>query len=157
MAEFAAHLSRDVLAHIDLAAEARVKKPRQQSQPDESDTEEEDETTQRKRPQIELVDMGGGDSDDIMDGNQEVPLGEVSSFPLTDVPITLALCFQEADVNALDEKKGRANLMFTCEQLTTPTLQSCSRISVSVPQPRYLPRTASAKMLRACLHYKKAP
>ena len=49
VAEFAAYVSRDVVARIDLAAEARVKKPRQQSQQDESDSEVEDETTERKR------------------------------------------------------------------------------------------------------------
>ena len=59
VAEFAAYSCRDVLAHIDLAAEARVKKPREQLQPDESDSEVEDDTTERKRRQIELVDIGG--------------------------------------------------------------------------------------------------
>ena len=54
VAEFAAYSCRDVLAHIDLAAEARVKKPRQQLQPDESDSEVEDEATQPKRRQIDL-------------------------------------------------------------------------------------------------------
>jgi len=111
VAEFAAYISRDVVAHIDLAAEARVNKPRKQLQPDESDSEVEDESTGKKRPQIELVDMGGGDYDNIMDATEEVPLGEVSSFPLTDVSTTLSLCFQEADLDALDEKKGKANLM----------------------------------------------
>ena len=110
VAEFAAYTARDVMAHIDLAAEARVKKPRKPSLPDESDSEVEDDITHRKRPGIELIDVGGGDSDDVADANEDVPLGEVSSFPLTDVTTTLSLCFQHADLAALDAKKGKANL-----------------------------------------------
>ena len=105
VAEFAAYISRDVMAHIDLAAEARVKKPRKQSQLDESDSEVEDDINERERPRIELVDVGGGDNDDVNDATEDIPLGEVSSFPLTDVTTTLSLCFQEADLAALDTKK----------------------------------------------------
>ena len=105
VAKFAAYISRDVMAHMDLAAEARVKKPRKQLQPDESDSEFEDDITERKRPGIELVDVGGGDNDDVMDANEDIPLGEVSSFPPTDVTTTLSLCFQETDLAALDAKK----------------------------------------------------
>ena len=108
VAEFAAYISRDVMAHVDLAAEARVKKPRQQLQPDESDSEVEDHTTERKRPGIELIDVGGGDNDDVADENEDVPLGEVSSFPLTDVANALSLCFQHADLAALDHKKRKS-------------------------------------------------
>ena len=111
VAEFAAYTSRDVMAHIDLAAEARIKKPMQQLQPAESDSEVEDDITHRKRPGIELIDVGGGEyNDDVADPNEDVPLGEVSSFPLTDVTTTLSLCFQSADLAALDAKKGKANL-----------------------------------------------
>ena len=61
-----------------------------------------------RRPGIELVDIGGGDNDDINDASEDVPLGEVSSFPLTDVMTTLSLCFQEADLAALDTKKRKS-------------------------------------------------
>ena len=44
------------MAHIDLASEARVKKPTQPVQQDESDSEVEDEINDRRRPGIELVD-----------------------------------------------------------------------------------------------------
>ena len=108
VAEFTAFIARDVLAHIDLAAEARVKKPRQQLQPDESDSEVEDDLNKRQRLGIELVDMGGGDNDDDNDATEDIPLGEVSSFPLTEVSTTLSLCFQEADVAALDTKKRKS-------------------------------------------------
>ena len=96
------------MAHIDLAAEARVKKPTQALQQDESDSEVEDAINDRRRPGIELVDIGGGDNDDINDAGEDVPLGEVSSFPLTDVMTTLSLCFQEADLAALDAKKRKS-------------------------------------------------
>ena len=107
VAEFAAHIARDVVAHIDLAAEARVKKPKLPLQHDESDSEVENELSERKRPALELVDIGGGDVDVIDDPSEDVPLGEVSSFPLTDVMTTLSLCFQESDLAALDTKKKK--------------------------------------------------
>ena len=60
-------------------------------------------------PQTDLmVDIGGGDNDDTNDASEDVPLGEVSSFPLTDVMTTLSLCFQEADLAALDTKKRKS-------------------------------------------------
>ena len=105
VAEFTAYVSRDVLAHIDLAAEARVKKPSKQLQPDETDSEIEDELTARKRRELELVDMGGGDNVDAHGADEDVPLGEVSSFPLTELTTTLSLCFQAADLATLDIKK----------------------------------------------------
>ena len=43
-----------------------------------------------------------------MSADEDVPLGEVSSFPLTDVTTTLSLCFQEADLDALDSKKRKS-------------------------------------------------
>ena len=55
-----------------------------------------------------MVDIGGGDNDDTNDASEDVPLGEVSSFPLTDVMTTLSLCFQEADLAALDTKKRKS-------------------------------------------------
>jgi hypothetical protein len=108
VAEFTAYVSRDVLAHIDLAAEARVKKPSKQLQPDETDSEIEDDLTARRRRQLELVDMGGGDNVDAHGADEDVPLGEVSSFPLTELTTTLSLCFQEADLATLDIKKRKS-------------------------------------------------
>ena len=108
-----------MVAHIELAAEARVKKPTQPLQADESDSDEEDVISDRKRPGIELVDIGGGDNDGINDASEDVPLGEVSSFPLTDVRTTLSLCFQEAELAALDTKKTKTTSDMSLQALHT--------------------------------------
>ena len=42
LAEFSAYLARDVIAHIDLAAEARVKKPKRPNQDGDSEHEDSD-------------------------------------------------------------------------------------------------------------------
>ena len=75
-----------------------------------SDSEDDDASNDRKRPAIELVDIGGGDRDDIDDASEDVPLGQVSSFPLTDVTTTLSLFFQQADLAALDTKTRKSKL-----------------------------------------------
>ena len=69
LAEFSAHLVRDVIAHIDLAAEARVKKPKRPNQDADSECEDSDSdgAEPRGRTTMELVDVGGGD-----DGIEEV-------------------------------------------------------------------------------------
>ena len=105
VAEFTAYWSRDVLAHIDLAAEARVKKPSKPLQPDQTDSDIEDDLSATKPRELELVDLGGGDNIAANIADEEVPLGEVSSFPLADPMTTLSLCFQEAELAALDTKK----------------------------------------------------
>ena len=107
VAEFTAYWSRDVLAHIDLAAEARVKKPSKTLQPDETDSDIEDDLSATKPRELEFVDLGGGDNIAANIADEEVPLGEVSSFPLTDPMTTLSLCSQEAELVALDTKKRK--------------------------------------------------
>ena len=97
-----------MLAHTDLAAEARITKPKKQMQNDESDSEVEDELNERTRPAIELVDMGGGHHDDADDATEEVPIGEVSSFPLTDVASAHALCFQEDELAFLHTQRRKS-------------------------------------------------
>ena len=97
-----------MLAHIDLAAEARVKKPSHTLQPDETDSDIEDDLSATKPRELEFVDLGGGDNIAANIAGEEVPLGEVSSFPLTDPMTTLSLCFQEAELAALDTKKRKS-------------------------------------------------
>ena len=94
-----------MLAHIDLAAEARAKKPSKPLQPDEADSDIEDDLSATKPREFEFVDLGGCDTMAANIADEEVPLGEVSSFPLTDPMTTLSLCFQEAELAALDTKK----------------------------------------------------
>ena len=64
LAEFSANIVRDVMAHVDLAAEARVKKSEKPLDDAESEHESEDDDLNRRTiPAVELVDMGGGDND----------------------------------------------------------------------------------------------
>ena len=55
-----------------------------------------------------MVDIGGGDDDVDPEDMEEVPLGEVSGFPLSDVMTTMALCFQHSDLMAMDTKKRKS-------------------------------------------------
>jgi hypothetical protein len=62
LAEFICHTVRDVIAHVDLAAEARVKKPRKSAE-DEASDEDSDCDAARHGPRmgLEIADVGGGD------------------------------------------------------------------------------------------------
>ena len=114
LAEYCAYVARDVVAHIDLAAEARVKKPRRA--PEHADSEEPDTDTDdggaRARQEVELVDIGGG-ADDIADGHEDdVPPGEICRFPLHDVTKAVACCLQQQDIASISTKtrKSQADL-----------------------------------------------
>ncbi|MCP4003312.1 MAG: hypothetical protein GY725_03870, partial [bacterium] len=110
LAEFAAYLARDVIAHIDLAAEARVKKPTRPLQDAESEYDSDsDDGEHRTRPAMEFVDMGGGDGDEQ---DVDVPPCELSNFPLHEVTRTLSLCLQQEDIASLPFKtrKSQADL-----------------------------------------------
>ena len=115
LAEFCAYVGRDVLAHIDLAAEARVKKLKQTNQDADSDCEDSssDEGEPRAKTVLELVDVGGGDDGNEADaGEGEVPSSDISNFPVNDIARALSLCFQQDDVAALSSKsrKSQADL-----------------------------------------------
>ena len=106
LAEFSAYIARDVVAHIDLAAEARVKKPSKPLDDAESEDESDDDRINRRTiPAVELVDMGGGDNDNADADVEDVPIGELSRFPLSDVNTTISLCLQQADLASLDTKR----------------------------------------------------
>ena len=110
LAEFSAFVARDVIAHVDLAAEARVKKPTRPREDSDSEHHESDSdcAEERPRPSMELVDMGGG-GDDIFDvHDDDVPPCEVSNFPLRDIARTLSLCLQQDDLAALPSKTRKS-------------------------------------------------
>ena len=72
-----------MLAHIDLAAEARVKVPAKPQNDEESELEsDDDDNPRRARVQPELVDIGGGDDANVDADMEDVPVGELSRFPL---------------------------------------------------------------------------
>ena len=109
LADFSAYIVRDALAHVDLAAEARVKTPNKLLDNAVSDHASEDgDLNRRTIPAIELVDMGGGDNDNEDADVEDVPIGEVSSFPLTDVMTTISLCLQQGELASLDTKRRKS-------------------------------------------------
>ena len=109
LAEFSAYIARDVIAHIDLAAEAKVKKPKRPLQDtvseDESDS---DDAEHRGRPAVEFADVGGGNDDGQDVHDLDVPPGEMSNFPLHDVTRTISLCFQQDDIASLPSKTRKS-------------------------------------------------
>ena len=108
LAEFSAYLGRDVIAHIDLAAEARVKVPVTAQHDAESEVESDDDSpVRRSRNTAELVDMGGGD-DGIDADMDDVQAGEYSLHPLRDVASALALCFQQPHLVSLSCQKRKS-------------------------------------------------
>ena len=132
LAEFSAYVARDVVAHIDLAAEARVNKPRracgdadQLADSEDPDTDSDDGET-RQRREVELVDIGGG-ADDTADGHDhDVPPEEVSRFILQDVTQAVACCLQQEDIALISTKtrKSQADLDLKDLAATYDTLLS---------------------------------
>ena len=65
LAEFCADIARDVMAHIDLAADARVNKDSKPQHDAESEAlSDDDGKHEHTKTAVELVDMGGGDDDE---------------------------------------------------------------------------------------------
>ena len=109
LAEFSAYIARDVIAHIDLAAEAKIKKPKRPLQDTVSEVESDsDDAEHRGRPAVEFADMGGGLDDGQDDHDLDVQPGELSSFPLRDVTRTISLCFQQDDIASLPSKTRKS-------------------------------------------------
>ena len=108
LAELSAFIVRDVMAHVELAAEARIKKPDKLLDDAESEHESEDDDLNRKTiADVELVDMGGGENDNEDADVDDVPIGEVSRFPLIDIVATISLCLQQDELASLDTKRRK--------------------------------------------------
>ena len=111
LAEYCAHVMRDVFAHSQLAAEARVK-PRVAKQAAVSDSESDDEETSKsKTAELTIFDIGGGGADDIVDdtGQQQ---GESSSrYPLAwdDPQAAIDIALQTADLATSQAKTRRSH------------------------------------------------
>ena len=109
LAEFSSHVIRDVIAHVDLAAEARVKKPRIIADDESSEKNSDSDACEtRRRPAMEMADVGGGDIDAIDLDAGDVPPGERSNFPVANIAQALALCFQHDDLAALPSKTRKS-------------------------------------------------
>eukprot|EP00812_Abedinium_dasypus_P007843 NODE_1_length_8589_cov_4.556480.p1 GENE.NODE_1_length_8589_cov_4.556480~~NODE_1_length_8589_cov_4.556480.p1 ORF type:complete len:2586 (+),score=446.46 NODE_1_length_8589_cov_4.556480:571-8328(+) len=106
LAEFSSHVIRDVIMHIDLAAEARCKPKRQRAEDVCADSDS-DSDDRSQRPALEFVDLGGGEADAIQE-EDDVGSGEQSSWPLRDVQKTLDLCLQRQFLEALPSKARKS-------------------------------------------------
>ena len=106
LAEFCAHIAVDLMAHVDLAAEARVKPPITTEQLD-AESEEDESETERGTPKknLELVDIGGGDTEDVIDDVEDTAYNEVSRFPVHDPKHIMGFAFQRADLQRMASKK----------------------------------------------------
>ncbi len=118
LAEFCAYIAVDVLAHVDLAAEARVKPPKPK-QPEHANADDEtddnsDNDNSNKLNALELVDMAGGGDGDVHDEQEDVPVNEVSSYPARDTQKLISLVLQQDD---LEEIQSKARLSFADKQL----------------------------------------
>ena len=108
LAEFCAHIAVNVVAHIDLAAEARVKPPKTKGDDAEADEDTDSETEAEKRrekPVVELVDVGGGGADDVIEEAEDIPFNEVSCFPVHDPQRIMAFALQRHDLQAIESKR----------------------------------------------------
>jgi len=111
LAEFCAYVARDVIAHVDLAAEARVNKPKRilddaASEHNDSDS---DDANARDRNSMEFVDMGGGPDDaESFPYEDDVSPFECSSHPLRDISKTISLCFQQDDLTVMSTKSRKS-------------------------------------------------
>ena len=111
LAEFCANLAIDVVAHIDLAAEARVKPPKKKNEHAEADEDADTDAeldAQRERKQIEIVDITGGAGDDVEEDDEDVPPSEVSSFPVHDPRQVIGFALQQNDLHNLESKRRRS-------------------------------------------------
>ena len=108
LAEFCAQIAVNVVAHIELAAEARIKPPTKKKDDAEvdEDTESEAEAADHNRRRVvELVDVGGGGDDDVQEDTEDVPFNEVSSFPIHGHQKVIGLTLQQSDLQSLQSKR----------------------------------------------------
>ena len=94
LAEFCAYVARDVIAHIELAAEARTKPAAARAENAESDAAS-DSDSEHSPPAIEIEDIGGGSDDEIVVEEEGLPANALSSFPLHDYHRAKALALQQ--------------------------------------------------------------
>ena len=77
----------------------------------DADSDHESDSDASMRPAgrpCELVDIGGGDDEGLDLNTEDIPVFQVSSFPLHDVSKTIALCLQQEDIASLSYKKRKS-------------------------------------------------
>ena len=107
VAEFCAYIAQDVISHIELAAEARIKKNADTTAADAVDEDADSDMVVNKKPTIDLVDIGGGANDDVDDFAEDVGADEVSQFPVHDHQAAIHIALQQG---ALQSSRSKARL-----------------------------------------------
>jgi len=115
LAEFSAYVARDVISHIELAAQARTKSSVKRDLTvgtvvDEPSSDEE----MQKKPTVELWDIGGGADEDFQEFEDEVGPDEVALFPLRDCDQALSIALQAGQ---LQQCRTKARLSQSDRQL----------------------------------------
>jgi hypothetical protein len=105
LAEFCAYIARDVISHIELAAEARIKKAASTIAADAVDEDADSDVDVNRKPISDLVDIGGGIDDDVEDFAEDVGADEVSAFPLHDHCTALRIALQQDALQSSRSKK----------------------------------------------------
>ena len=112
LAEYCAHMVRDVVVHSQLAADARVK-PRVEKRETVNDSESGEEDTKKdNRPDVSFFDMGGGGPDDIIDDTENQQAVELARFPLpeNDPQVAIKIALQVATIEASHEKIKKSHV-----------------------------------------------
>ena len=108
LAEFCAYIARDVISHIELAAEARIKKAASTITADAVDEDADSELDVNRKPTGDLVDIGGGVGDDVDDFAEDVGADEVSTYPLHDHHTAIHIAFQQGYLQSSRAKTRRS-------------------------------------------------
>ena len=105
LAEFCACVARDVLAHVDFAAEARSKpRPAAAAHLEADEDSASDAEGPKKRVPLELVDVGGGGGSDVEEEAEDALITEISQFPLQDHARATELALQQDQLQRMGQK-----------------------------------------------------
>ena len=107
LAEFCAYIARDVISHIELAAEAKIKRSLSTNLEDAVDEDADSDVEVREKRTADLVDIVGGLDDDIDDFGEDVGADEVSLFPLQDHRLAIRIALQQ---DALQDSRSKTRL-----------------------------------------------
>ena len=143
LAEYASLVARDVMAHLDLAAEARKKDPKPKDlQANAQSEDEQSEEDGEKRPGISIVDVGNAGWEDVDNTTVEADTSTtISVFPLTGHEQALRSAFQADVLEDIAKKKRLSDVDKHYQRLNKlygPLLQSLDfsmDITVGAPQP----------------------
>ena len=111
LAEFCAYIVRDVISHIELAAEARVKKPALNVDAgtiDDTQLDLDKMQEEAEKHAINLVDVGGTLDEEEEDLGEEVGPDDLSLHPLQDHHAALDLAMHRRTLDAIQLKKRKS-------------------------------------------------